>query len=675
MIGGGYFGGSYGSGSSEGGAPINRVQNLQDNFNDNSLDTTVKWVNWGGLLVTESSQTLRIALGADAEYAGINAKIDSPPGYSLYDSYALIEVVDAGDVTLGSYEVYPVFLQVFGDEDNVVYWLITNGLKIAYKKVAGADIIVNSSAYNATTDKWFRIRESGGTVFWDTSPDGITWTNAGTSTEPFDLSSLEPNVFVGKWDAADTDSTLAIFDNFNIVSRSFTISGTFLLGGDVAAQSVHGSSISGTFKLGGSVEGFIQPILLSSGIKQFEYKIYDPATGDFLGRWDDVVSEFAYSQEINSAGSAIDIVLARNSDSLVRAFNPLATDSLDPIITDGSDEIAAEVTTANAIGPGTTVDLNLDVKVYVFPEGGEDIEGTLIFTGYISKYVTRYGREENTIVTLFSYGAELDNWVLEDTGDTRVPYLSQDPSVILKDALDKFNAAGGIPSYDQGATTVDTTGTTVSYTFNVNTMLEVIKKCLELAPTDWYWYYDMALNNVHFHEKSGTAHHTFVLGKHILELNLEKYIEDITNLVYFTGGDTGGGTNLFKKYTDATSISDFRRGLQRVNDNRVTLEASADIIVDSLIDRGKEPRYRSSIRIADKVYDIETIKLGQIVQFRNFGNYVDTVKMQIVRIDYHPDYVQLQLDTLLPSVPKRLEDVKRNLNLQETQSNPDAPLT
>lgn len=667
-----YYGGSYLGGSTEGVTFVNSLETLTDDFDDNSLDLA-KWSDFG-TGVDETNQQLEITVPSTSEYSGIT----SVDFYSLYGSYGFSQLVDAGNQSLDSFEIYPIHLQKDGQSINAneIFWLVTNDQIVAYKKINGSATAVFNTTYDSDVHKWFRIRESSGMTSWDTSEDGVSWTNQYSEANLFDYSNLEVNVFAGTYEDEGV-STQAIIDNFNVYARVYTISGTLLLGGELDPEVAFERSISGTFRLSGGAEGYIQPILKSAGIKLFEYKVYDPDTGDFLGRWDDVVSEFSYSQEINSAGSAIDIKLARNSDTLVRGFNPLATDDNEVIITDDSDEIAAEVTTANAIGPGTNVDLNLDVKVYVFPEGDDisDLEGTLIFTGYISKYVTQYGREENTIVTLFSYGAELDNYVLEETGDTRVPYLSQDPSDILKDALDKFNADGGLPSYDQGSTTVDDTATTVSYTFNVNTILEVIKKCLQLAPTDWYWYYDMALNNVHFHAKGNTPDHTFVLGKHILDLNLEKYIEDITNVVYFTGGDTGGGENLFKKYTDATSISNFRRGVQRVNDNRVTLEASADIIVDSIINRGSEPRYRSSIRIADKVYDIETIRLGQIVGFRNFGNYVDEVIMQIVRIDYHPDYVQLQLDTLLPSVPKRLEDVKRNLNLQETENNPDAPLT
>lgn len=484
--------------------------------------------------------------------------------------------------------------------------------------------------------------------------------------------------YIERYNTSGFDQKIQLLDNRYGLPGSF--SGTMLMSGGVVRGMVEAFRyIIGQFNMSGFLNPTLDSVAKTVGNKTYIYKIYDPATGDILGQWNDVVSDFGYSIEINSAGAAIDVTLARNSDSLSANYDVLADDTSDPFETDDGNQIAAETATTNAIGPGTTVDLNLDVKVYEFSGSDADLTGNLVFSGYISKYTTQYGSTEQTIVSIFSYGAELDNWVLEDDDEkTRVPYLSMDPSDILKDAIDRFNLAGGIPSYD--VSTIDTTGTTVSYTFNLNTALEVLKKCLELAPTDWFFYLDLATSKIYFKQRPEIPDHYFILGKHILSLNLEKYIEDITNLAYFTGGQIdedidGNPINLFKKYERPTSISNYRRGLLRMQDNRVTLESSADVIIESTLDRDENPQFRSSITISNQVYPVRTIKLGDLIGFRNFNNFVDTVTMQVVRIDYTPDAVKLQLDTLLPSVPKRLEDIKRNLNQSDVSNNPDAPTT
>lgn len=603
--------------------------------------------------------------------------------------------------------------------------------------------------------------------------------------------------------------------------------------------------------------------------RRYLYKIYDQ-DDNFLGIWTDVVSDFTYSQEINSAGSAITVTLARNSDSKAPEYEILVDDSDDPIVTDDTVELSMETETRAPIGASTTVDLNLNVRIYEFTESADDVEGDLVFTGYISRFKSQYGLTENTEVTIFSYGADLDNWLLTQDIDedgttvenTRVAYLSEDPSDIVRDILDKFTDDGGVIDYD--GSSIDDTGTVVSYYYNMNTGLEALKKALELAPTDWYFYCDLATNLFHFHPRPSTPDHYFYLGKHIYNFALERSMEDIVNDVVFTGGkktevlkdnffgadDTtlqdhigdvnatwskhvaaatgsivldqnrirsdstneviyvagattasndytvsadiriftvaaplellvrvneaaltyymgridasgnaqiykvvsGSATQLgsvsvspsinttyplefsvqgsrltlkfnrntvldvtdsdipfgqkigirsastaatgstgmhlnnirvtepggsfpevFKRYRNTTSIDDYRRGLLKIQDNRVTDPESADIIAETEINRNKDPRFTSSITISSATYDTKSIKLGDLVGFRNFGNFVDTLEMQIVRIDYSPHQVVLQLDTLLPSVPKRLEDIKRNLAQSDVADNPDAP--
>lgn len=426
--------------------------------------------------------------------------------------------------------------------------------------------------------------------------------------------------------------------------------------------------------------------------KTYQYKVYS-ASNVFLGVWNDVISDLSFDQEVYSAGSSINVELSRNSDTKIITLENIITTSGENITTQDSHDIVVGYTSSNQIGPGSNVDVNYRVEVWVFygedtelittsgenitTNSGENIllnigavNGLRKFHGYITRYVSRYGGNETTQVTIASFGRELDNYVLESGVNTTVTYNSTDPSNILKDALDKFTAVGGRVDYD--TTSVALTTTTVSYTFRVNTYLEVLKKCIELAPYDWYWYVGLGDDTVYFQDRPTVASQTFILGKHVESLNLEYSIEDITNKVYFTGAETAG-TNLFKKYTDTASITAYRQGLQRITDNRVTLVASADLISNAEITRNSVPRYRTSITILDKAYDIESITLGQLVAFRNFGNYVDTLLLQIVGLRYEPDKVTLQLDTLLPSVNKRVEDLRRAQVEADNQQNPAAP--
>jgi hypothetical protein len=64
---------------------------------------------------------------------------------------------------------------------------------------------------------WLRIRESGGTTFWDWSASGSSWTNFASMANPTEVTSLYVQIWAGHY-AAETDTT-AVFDNVNIVPQ------------------------------------------------------------------------------------------------------------------------------------------------------------------------------------------------------------------------------------------------------------------------------------------------------------------------------------------------------------------------------------------------------------------------------------------------------------------------
>lgn len=663
------------------------LETLQDNFNDNSIDTG-KWAPdffYGGT-VQETSQQIKITLPA-ASGNGPFAYMDSLNSYSIAGSYTKVELISI------SGQVDQTVLSVYSNPQNYeADFIIQSGTvyirRYSYPPVS--DLVLTTFPYSPIQHRWLRIRESSGTFYWDTSPDGIVWTNHASIAHS--VSTLGWKTY---FQAASfygvSNGGYAIFDNFNIeyYTPSISLTGSATLTTDFYIN----FSASIAFGGSGSIDAIGTSLADQRQIdKTYLYKVYD-SSGTYLGLWNDVISDLNYDHELNTPGSSIQVELARNSDSRVVALEQLLTTTGENITTQDSNNLIVGAESRNSVGPGSNVDVNYYVQIFVFygeitelstssgeiitTEADEPIQvnygavnGLRKFHGKIVRYVSRYGGQETVQVSIDSLGRELDNDVLENGTNTSVEYAGYDPSNIVKDALDKFTAGGGIVDYDTSS--VATTGTNVTYTFRVNTILEVIQKCLELAPYDWYWYVGLGDDILYFQDKPTAVSHTFILGKHIQELNLEYSIENLVNLVYFTGGETAG-VNLFKKYSDATSISNYGQGLQRISDHRVTIDANAALIAEAEIDRNSIPRYRTSITILDTVFDIEDIRLGQLIAFRNFDNYIDELELQIVGLRYEPDRVTLQLDSLLPSVNKRIEDLRRNLVELDNVETPDAP--
>lgn len=280
-----------------------------------------------------------------------------------------------------------------------------------------------------------------------------------------------------------------------------------------------------------------------------------------------------------------------------------------------------------------------------------------------------------------------DLWFKINAG-TIQPFYTQDPSDILKKILDYYANAGGIISYT--GSTIDDTNVDTTYQFNTNTVFEGVKKCLELAPSDWYWYVDQKTNLLHFHKRSTTPEHLLALGKNISKLNVEYRTENIINVVYFTGGN-----GLFKKYTRQGSITLYGQKAFRYTDQRVTQPETARIISEAILEQNQAPEVRLTVEIidnADSVHglDLESIDVGDVVKFRNFGTtdgsiwdvsswdvaywdfnakQLDTFILQIVKIDYMADKSVLHLSTIPPDVNKRIEDINRRLVATETVNN------
>ncbi len=398
-------------------------------------------------------------------------------------------------------------------------------------------------------------------------------------------------------------------------------------------------------------------------MKRYAYKIYTGA-GTFITTIKDISDEPRFTSYINSGLGQFTFKLPRSISSF--------------------DE-----------GESIAQNNKVDVVCYDL----ESPSGQVVYSGYISKYTPTLDKgREFIIVTCLGYITQTERFIAEDaSGNTTLTYNTYDPTNILKDILDKFTAAGGTPDYNGSSTTL--TGTAVSYIFNTYTVKEALDKIIELAPNGWY-YFLSPTNIITFKGRDATANHTFVLGKDVETIVPEKSVENMTNKVYFTGGDVSG-TPLYKKYTRAGSISTYGLYAKKIVDGSVIIESTADIIAGAILDRGDVPEVRTTLVIRDSNgsmggYDIESIKPGDTCKINglksqnnslwDLGIWDDTswdfnltevssTVQQIIKVSYEPTKVTLEISSRLPNISKRVEDIKRNLDRVYTDDNPTAPTT
>lgn len=188
------------------------LQTLVDGFDGSSLNS-VLWSNFtsagttfavGGGVITFTTTTV-------AGYSGLQSQSST---YDLTSSFAMVQVVSAGNQALASLEVVP--MEVDKDSSNKLFWYINTNSITAFKTVAGVQASVASTAYNSAIHKWLRIQESGGRIYYDYSTDGLIWTNFTNLVNPFVITAVFVAPSVGTF-AAEASGTSTVFDNFDVI--------------------------------------------------------------------------------------------------------------------------------------------------------------------------------------------------------------------------------------------------------------------------------------------------------------------------------------------------------------------------------------------------------------------------------------------------------------------------
>ncbi|WP_229849053.1 DUF4434 domain-containing protein [Streptomyces melanogenes] len=169
--------------------------------------TAGKWVSFGN--VGSADGRFHVTSHLEASYPSIS----SDAAYSLAGSCLLMEVTDAGNQCLPSWEVFPCKVKL--DSGNWMSFRIDNGSIRARRVADGTTTDSGSTAYSATNHRWLRIRESGGMTYWETSADGVVWNSFHRITNPFPVVALRVEIAAGNW-AAEPSASTARFDNINL---------------------------------------------------------------------------------------------------------------------------------------------------------------------------------------------------------------------------------------------------------------------------------------------------------------------------------------------------------------------------------------------------------------------------------------------------------------------------
>lgn len=110
-----------------------------------------------------------------------------------------------------------------GTVNQITFGKSGNSLVLSYD---AASAFVNGAfpTYSAIDHSWWRLRESAGTVYWDTAPDGVTWTNRFSIASSWTPNNITVHIEAGYY-GTEVEPFYVYVDNINtLVSTPLSIS-------------------------------------------------------------------------------------------------------------------------------------------------------------------------------------------------------------------------------------------------------------------------------------------------------------------------------------------------------------------------------------------------------------------------------------------------------------------
>ena len=191
-----------------------QLVSLWDDFNDASIapvwTTTAPFNHNASVTVLE--QNNRVEVTPLPSTVGLNVNgFQTTDNWDFSNRRVHVEIAQAQTGTGGrAIELYAMV-----DTSNFMS-LILDGTTLRFRRCLGGTINDTNVAFNSATHRWWRLRNDigGGNMFWDTSTDGLTWTQRRQSTGfALDMSVTKFGFLAGTF-ASNGAPGVTHFDNF-----------------------------------------------------------------------------------------------------------------------------------------------------------------------------------------------------------------------------------------------------------------------------------------------------------------------------------------------------------------------------------------------------------------------------------------------------------------------------
>jgi hypothetical protein len=203
-----------------------------------------------------------------------------------------------------------------------------------------------------------------------------------------------------------------------------------------------------------------------------------------------------------------------------------------------------------------------------------------------------------------------------------------------------------------------------------------------------------------------TIDHELTIGQEVVAGEFVLSVGEMSNAVYFFGGDTGTA-QLYEKYVNNTSQQTFGVFDRVVVDERVTTSSTAQLWAERILRDGITPVRYITFEVIDSNgamggYDIESIKVGDVVSVTSpeiptqrtlwsneagtvgnmvwglsfWGYDVDAslgVPFQVQEVRYRAGRAIVKASDVLQDTASEINQLRKRAVIQATLNSPDTP--
>ncbi len=181
---------------------------IADAFDDGVISSIWSVSVEAPVTVVEANGNITITL---AETGNLYGNLTIGCRYDMRGREISIEVLDVPDGDPAA----EMFLELGIDGDNRVGIDVTSSNLRSYRRIGGNYVDVDVVPYDALAKRFWRLRETAGTMFSETSDNRVDWTVRHSEASPLDVSNVEIGIHAGTFDVA-TSPGVARFDNFDV---------------------------------------------------------------------------------------------------------------------------------------------------------------------------------------------------------------------------------------------------------------------------------------------------------------------------------------------------------------------------------------------------------------------------------------------------------------------------